>query len=317
MAEETELELLITVVVAAAGDHAAREACRELVRRVGGRIVESGDCSDEEPGCWSVTLLCRGGEADHRVSAAALSRAVRNFLRELGPGYGNSRVSCEPPTAWTVVDNPELVGKLVDGGERLLVEAWPGDSPLPMSPGQPSPPSGTRISSDPARSADPEAIGDPDESIPAESAEPRLDDLDENGRPRVRLGLVVDVLSQRQSGAEWPARALASRVSHTITVTGSTEHPPVVRVVLDLGPFVGTVSELVPWAVTEFGGRGWSPPQAHARGSVARWSTASAPRSGITAIELFAFEPESGTTDPARATAAVAATVASASDIPG
>lgn len=303
MGEETELELLITIVLAAEDDRDAREACRKLVRRVGGRIVESGDCSDEEPGCWSVTLLRNGGESGNSASAAALSRSVRAFMRELGPAYSNARVSCEPPTAWTVVDDPELVGELVDGGERLLVEAWQGDSLLPAVPQE---------STRPEESADPEELGDPDEPAPETTADPPLDDVDESGRPRTRLGMVVDVLTERHSGAEWPARALASRVSRAVTVAGSAERPPAVRVVLDLGPFTADGPELVSWAASELGGQGWSMPAMHSTANtVAHWSTASASPSGIAAIELFAFRPEAVAEISPHSTAQFAAAVGS------
>ncbi|WP_460956907.1 hypothetical protein [Parasphingorhabdus pacifica] len=134
MAEDTELELLITVLVGAADEDAARTACTTLLDSTGGRLVESGDCSDEEPGCWSVTIS-RAGERGAPAGPATLSRAVRDLLRELGPGYSRHRVSCEPPTAWTVIDDPELLDALVGGGERLLVEAWAGGSELGSSPG--------------------------------------------------------------------------------------------------------------------------------------------------------------------------------------
>ncbi|MBQ6643192.1 MAG: hypothetical protein IJH84_19455, partial [Saccharopolyspora sp.] len=122
MTENTGLELLITVVLGAEDDGRAREACLPLLQRVGGRIVESGDCSDEEPGCWSVTIS-RPADSTH-TGPAALARAVRTFLRELGSLYSGQRVACEPPAAWAVIDDPELVGELVPGGERLLLEAW-------------------------------------------------------------------------------------------------------------------------------------------------------------------------------------------------
>ncbi|GAA4851747.1 hypothetical protein GCM10025787_38830 [Saccharopolyspora rosea] len=122
MAEDTELDMLITVVVAADDEQAARTACRDLVHRTGGRIVDCADCSDEEPGCWAVAIRRDCAESGRHV--AALSRTVRNFLRELGPDFARHRVSCEPPTAWTVVDHPDLMGDLVEGGERMLVEVW-------------------------------------------------------------------------------------------------------------------------------------------------------------------------------------------------
>lgn len=125
---EPSLELLITVVVAAHDEAAAREACGVLVERLGGRIIDCADCSDEEPGCMSVTITRVSAERPTGHMSASLARAVRGFLRELGPGYTGKRVSCEPPTAWTVLDDPHIVGGLVDGGERMLVEAWYGGS---------------------------------------------------------------------------------------------------------------------------------------------------------------------------------------------
>ncbi|WP_344127612.1 hypothetical protein [Saccharopolyspora halophila] len=121
-----ELELLVTVVLAADDEHSAHTACADLLERTGGRPVTAADCSEEEPGCWSVSIARRTGETGRRT--AALSRAVRTFLRELGPGFARQRVSCEPPTAWAVVDEPESIGQLVPGGERLLVEAWFDDA---------------------------------------------------------------------------------------------------------------------------------------------------------------------------------------------
>ena len=130
---DEELELLITVVLAAEDENSAHAACANLLSRIGGRVVNTADCSDEEPGCWSVSLAARSGETGPHP--AALSRAVRGFLRELGPEFARHRVSCAPPTAWTVVDEPELIGELVPGGERLLVEAWLDDAldALPLS----------------------------------------------------------------------------------------------------------------------------------------------------------------------------------------
>lgn len=266
-----ELELMITVVVAADDDRAARRACEPLVHRVGGRIVECGDCSDEEPGCWSVTISVPASSSGD--GAAALSRAVRIFLRELGSEFSRHRVSCEPPTAWTVVDDPDLVGNLVPGGERLLVEAWVGDPGSPVL----------------------FAEQDPD-LMPLEP-EPALADVDELGRPRPRLGMVVDVVTQRHAAAEWPARAVASRVSRSMTLLGSEERPPMVRVELDLGPALGEPAEIVADAVARLGGVGWSRPRAGGPVASARWSAAPTPPSGIAAIELTATVPSTVESD--------------------
>lgn len=276
MVEDTELELLITVVVSADDAPSARGCCQGLLDRVGGRIVECADCSDEEPGCWSVTISRGNGVGTHPGSAA-LSRAVRNFLRELGSEFSHYRVSCEPPTAWTVVDNPELVQSLVTGGERLLVEVWAGGS---ASTG-----SGHEVGLGSAAGG--EGSGE-DGQAPS--------DLDGDGRPRPRLGLLVDVVTERRSGAEWPARALASRLSHHVTIAESTERPPMVRVTLDLGPRRGEPSEIVEYAASLLGGGGWSRVQMRQRTAVTRWSAVPTPPSGIAAIELTsaeASEPDS------------------------
>ncbi|MEU6269345.1 hypothetical protein [Saccharopolyspora shandongensis] len=266
MTENTELELLIIVVVAADDETAARTACRDLVRRIDGRIVASGDCSDEEPGCWSVTISRASAETGQHV--AGLSRAVRNFLRELGPDYARHRVSCEPPTAWTVVEHPELVGDLVAGGERLLVEAWSGGSIL-------------------FGRSDP---GDPDEP-PAEAPE-GVSDLDERGNPRPRLRLLVDVVTERRAGAEWPARAVASRLSHTAVISEYAVDPPLVRVAMDLGPALGDLPEIVLGAISTLGGNGWSRLRVDEHRATARWSAAPTPPSGVAAIEVSAVEAE-------------------------
>ncbi|MGW1679838.1 hypothetical protein [Saccharopolyspora sp. NPDC002376] len=262
MKNNNELELLITVVVGADDERSARTACRELVQNVGGRVVASGDCSDEEPGCWSVTISRDCAETGQHV--AGLSRAVRNFLRELGPDYARHRVACEPPTAWTVVDHPELVGALVSGGERLLVEVWAGDSLM---------------------FGRAETV-DPDEP-PAPTA-PVVAERDEHGRTRPRLALVVDVVTDRRAGAEWPARAVASRLSRTADVVEYSVEPPVVRVSLDLGPAVGKPAEIVQGAVSTLGGNGWSRMSTDESGATARWSAAPMPPSGVSAIEVTA-----------------------------
>ncbi|GAB2657955.1 hypothetical protein GCM10027271_15750 [Saccharopolyspora gloriosae] len=281
MVEKSGLELLITVVVGADDDRSARDACRALLRQVGGRIVESGDCSDEEPGCWSVTVGVSTSEPGTQAGPAALARAVRTFLRDLGPRYGGHRVACEPPTAWTVIDDPDLVEALVRGGERLLVEAWAG-SELPDG-------SGFDL-----------RLDDPDEPAPA--PEPVLSDVDEQGRPRPRLALLVDVVTERRAGAEWPARALASRLSGRSTITDWTERPPVVRIVLDLGPSLGEPAEIVANAVQVLGGNGWSRLRRDEGSVVSRWSAAPTPPSGIAAVELSVAAPAPGTAErqPAR-----------------
>jgi hypothetical protein len=127
---EDDLVLLITVVVEAADEQQALAACDAFTSRAGARVLDARDCSDEEPGCWAVIITEPSPEkASHNVSAA-LARAVRTFVRGLGDGFAASRVACEPPTAWTVLDDPELISGLVPGAERVLVEAWAGDDPF-------------------------------------------------------------------------------------------------------------------------------------------------------------------------------------------
>lgn len=127
---EDDLVLLVTVVVEAADEPQARAACDALLRRAGAHVVDARDCSDEEPGCWAVVITRPSDEkATHNVSAA-LARAVRTFVRGLGDDFPTPRVACEPPTAWTVLDEPALITALVPGAERVLVEAWAGDDPF-------------------------------------------------------------------------------------------------------------------------------------------------------------------------------------------
>lgn len=129
-----DLELVITVVVTAHDERQALDACAGLLRRIGGRIVQTRDCSDEEPGCWSLTVFKESGESAEHSVPAALTRAVRRFVRGLGEHFPTPKVACEPPTAWTVLDDVHLLGPLVQGAERVLVEAWAGGDPLRRSP---------------------------------------------------------------------------------------------------------------------------------------------------------------------------------------
>ncbi|MEU7475435.1 hypothetical protein AB0A63_05580 [Lentzea sp. NPDC042327] len=127
---DDDLVLLITVVVEAADEHQARAACDALSSRTGARVLDARDCSDEEPNCWAVVITEPSAEKTTHNVSAALARAVRTFVRGLGDGFTTPRVACEPPTAWTVLDEPELINGLVPGAERVLVEAWAGDDPF-------------------------------------------------------------------------------------------------------------------------------------------------------------------------------------------
>ncbi|HEY8373081.1 MAG TPA: hypothetical protein VIL00_10090 [Pseudonocardiaceae bacterium] len=259
-----ELELLITVVVTAKGDPQARAACRDLQERVGGRIVGSADCSDEDPGCWSVTISHRPGERAPRNDASALARAVRSLVRRLGPDFADSRVACEPPTAWTVIDDPELVGRLVPGGERMLVEAWTGGGWLPPNTGTQAP-------------------GNTGETT-ADTSWPEPED--DGSGPRLRMS--VDVATDREAGAEWQARAVASRVSQRVTVLGFVPLHNRIRVSLDLGPVRGSAADAVQEAVAALGRPGWGPVGWVGETAVVRWIATPQPPAGITAIELAA-----------------------------
>ncbi|WP_083960341.1 hypothetical protein [Streptoalloteichus hindustanus] len=282
---DDELELLITAVVAAEGADQARAACRGLRARVGGRVVETADCSDEDPGCWSVTISVRPGERAGSTAAAALTRSIRSFLRSLDPGFATSRVACEPPTAWTVVDDPDLVAPLVPGGERLLVEAWTGARWLPAGgdfaaggarPGR------TNHTDHTVYSDHVDDTGDAHDSDDWSEPEP----VDDGSGPRLRLW--VDVVAEREAGAEWQARAVASRITREARLTGVARHTTAIRVGFDLGRVDGDPGQVVATAVATLGGTGWTPPERTERAVVAGWRTPSPPPSGISAVELAA-----------------------------
>lgn len=292
MAANTELELLITAVVGAADETAARAGCRPLLERLGGRIVECLDCSDEEPGCWSVTIS--RGDPGSSAHPGALSRAVRNLLRELSPECARLRVSCEPPTAWAVVDDPALVQGLIENGERLLVEAWSDGSSLPSYDGPADQePAGQEQNGQEQADHDPARAGTAPEN------------LDDTGS--ARLELLVDVVTDRRSGAEWPARALASRLARRATIVSSDEQPPVVRVALDLGARSGDPADVVADAAALLGGSGWTRVRSREHAAVKRWSVSPAPSSGIAAIELVSSVSEPDSAAPASPEAASAA----------
>ncbi|WP_433267979.1 hypothetical protein ACQPZF_03030 [Actinosynnema sp. CS-041913] len=248
-----ELELLITVVVGADDERQARAACGGLLRRVGGRVVEAGDCSDEEPGCWSVTVSLTSGERATQNVAGALARAVRMFVRSLGDEFPMPRVACEPPTAWTVLEDQPLLDGLVPGAERLLVEAWAGGDPQRQ------------------------------EARPEPAAEVRPEP--EAG---TRLLLRVDVATDRSAGAEWQARAVASRVARSGKITRVAPQGDLLSVNIDLGSSVNSPTVALLDAVSSLGRSGWTPVEWSGESAVTRWSAAPAPEAGITALELTA-----------------------------
>ncbi|GAA3847317.1 hypothetical protein GCM10022243_11760 [Saccharothrix violaceirubra] len=246
-----DLELVITAVVAADGAARARAACARLLDRVGGRVLRVGDCSDEEPGCWSLTLAIDSGQRVPENVAAGLARAVRGFVRDLG--FPAPRISCEPPTAWTVLDDPDVLDPLVPGAERLLVEAWAG--------------------------------GDPQYREPEPAAEP---DVGPQPEPGTRLLLRVDVATDRAAGAEWQARAVASRVARSGKITRVAPRGDLLSVHVDLGTSIDPPAVALLDAVASLGRPGWSAPTREGESTVVRWSATPVPTGGIAALELTA-----------------------------
>ena len=286
---DDHVELLVTVVLAAEGERAARAACRNLVWQVDGRIVASADCSAEEPGCWSVTLRVPSEErATHHV-AAPLARAVRQFVRGLGPEFVVPTVSCEPPTAWTVLDDPDAVQSLVNGAERLLVEAWCGGDPYPDTAETPA-----EIAPKSTFEKAPEAPGNTSEA----ASEPKVEWAGDNSGARhraagdthdpagCRLTLRVDVATSRLAGAQWQARALASRISRNATLSGVTEHDGVLSVLVDLGTAHTPVPQTVLTAVSALDRPGWSALRWEGETAITTWTAKPRPESGITELEL-------------------------------
>lgn len=251
-----DLELLITAVVAADDEQQARAACAALLRQVGGRVVRAIDCSDEEPGCWSVTMSRVSGERATQNVAGALARAVRTFVRQLGDEFPTPRVACEPPTAWTVLEDPALLDGLVPGAERLLVEAWAG--------------------------------GDPQQGGGAVEAVVRSDEEPEAERASTRLSLRVDVATDRSAGAEWQARAVASRVARSGKITRVAPHGHLLSVHIDLGTSVNSATVALRDAVASLGRSGWSDVEWSDGSGTIRWSAAPVPETGIAALELTA-----------------------------
>lgn len=283
------VEVLVTVVLAADGEDAAHAACRELLWQTDGRIIASADCSAEEPGCWSVTLRVPSEERATHNMAAPLARAVRQLVRGLGPDFAMPRVACEPPTAWTVLDDPDALAVLVPGAERLLVEAWcggdpygPGESEIAEPPAEP--PTGHRPEPEPGAEATDveESRDDPDEPAPAEPDRRHEPPRDGDST----LTLRVEVATARAAGAEWQARALASRISRTATLTAITEHDGVCTVLVDLGTAHTPAPQTVLTAVSALDRPGWSALRWEGDTATATWTAHPRPNSGITELEL-------------------------------
>jgi hypothetical protein len=291
---EEDLELLITAVVAADDEQQARAACAGLLHQVSGRVVRAVDCSDEEPGCWSVTISGVSGERVTQNVAGALARAVRTFVRRLGDEFPTPRVACEPPTAWTVLEDPALLDGPVPGGERLLVEAWAGGDPQQKaSPHRASQP-------DDPRHNDPRHVEhrpDPGEPRPTANlttdpavnpgAAPAADRADVP-EPGTRLSLRVDVATDRSAGAEWQARAVASRVARSGKITRVAPHGHLLSVHIDLGSSVNSPTVALHDAVASLGRSGWSAVEWSDGSASIRWSATPVPPAGIAALELTA-----------------------------
>jgi len=250
-----DFKLLVSVVVSAEDERQAHDACRDLVDRTAGSIMTSGDCSDEEPGCWSVTIGKDLPDVMVHNDAATLARTVRTFIRELAPGTPLPTVCCEPPTAWTVLDDPDLVGQLVPGAERLLVEAWSERVP-PLAP-----------------VAQPQA----ENSAAATAVE-----------QATRLRLRVDVATGHPAGAQWQARALTSRVVDTAVITQVVERPDEVSVYLELGRHGETPDRAVLAAAEALGRSNWAPLSWDGRTAVLTWTDPFRAGPGIIGLELTA-----------------------------
>jgi len=288
-----ELELLITVVVGAQDERQARTACAGLLRRVGGRVVQADDCSDEEPGCWSVTVSLVSGERATQNVAGALARAVRAFVRSLGDEFPMPRVSCEPPTAWTVLEDPPRLDGLVPGAERLLVEAWAGGDPQrrparPEPAAQERPEPAARTHPEGAAQARPGAATRVDAEPPPDTRPAPSPGAGAEPAPDTRLLLRVDVAADRSAGAEWQARAVASRVARDGKITRVAPQGDLLSVHVDLGSSAEPPEAALRGAVSSLGRSGWTPVRWAGPSAVIRWSAAPVPPSGIAALELTA-----------------------------
>ncbi|RJQ70288.1 hypothetical protein D5S17_29355 [Pseudonocardiaceae bacterium YIM PH 21723] len=398
---EQSLELLITVVVAAENEEQAVAACTPFVERVDGRIVRAVDCSTEDPGCWAVSVIRSSSETVTKNPSAGLSRAVRVFVRGLATESGY-RVACEPPTAWTIIDDQPSVHALVPAGERILVEAWLDRVPLPGEQPQPPPSPIATGSADtsvaavnqPEEPADKAEVthalrevreepialpvtADPDENPvvaaeppPAEpiavelttvpASEPGLEDptaipaaafepialepeiedvvleepviedailvegadsmesapaqpdiedpeieveavapepeplaslVTEREIPLARLRLWVEVATERAAPAEWQARAVASRIVRTATISDYVQRDGVIGVGMDLGQVDVSPAQAVLAAVSALGRPGWSPMRWDGDTATICWIASPSPDSGVIGLELSCSVP--------------------------
>jgi hypothetical protein len=175
-------------------------------------------------------------------------------------------------------DDPDTVTALVPGAERLLVEAWYGDDPYPGAESR-------------AMEREPE----PGLEIPPNSeSQNRFPPVDsqvwvppeQTGEQGCRLRLRVDVATSRAAGAEWQARALASRISRNATLTGITEHDGVLSVLVDLGTVRTPAPQTVQTAVSALDRPGWSALRWEGETAFTTWTARPRPESGIVELEL-------------------------------
>ena len=150
--------------------------------------------------------------------------------------------------------------------ERILVEAWHGTDPYPGAEPVAAPAAAQPAPEEPA-------------AAPVRRGAPPADDS-------CRLTLRVDVATDRPAGAEWQARALASRISRTATLAGITERDGVLSVLVDLGTARMPASQTVLTAVSALDRPGWSALRWEGETAITTWTAKPKPNSGITELEL-------------------------------
>jgi hypothetical protein len=104
----------------------------------------------------------------------------------------------------------------------------------------------------------------------------------------VQLRLRVDVATERRAGAEWQARAVASRVSSGGSITRVVEQDHLLSVHLDLGSSVNSPTTALHTAVAQLGQSDWSELADDGDSATIRWSASPRPESGIVALEMTA-----------------------------
>lgn len=299
---DPKLELMVTVVLTASDERQARASCQQLLERVGGIVTHAADLLDEEPGCWTVTttLLRTAPSVADGSPEEVMTAAARRLLTEIDPAL-DGELTCEPPTAWAVIDNAEAVGAVVDGGERLMLEVWFGTASLtPATPPRPRSATSERLvvsSRDlPAEDTpvDNVDLADDEAGVLAGEAttdedvtdEDPLDELEEQ-RPD-RLLLWVAVAPDPLGGARWQATALSSRITRHAAVIEVIELDDMTCVGLDLGLLDRSPSAAVMAAVAALGRPGWTPVSCVDGMVTTRWTADPPPNAGVLALEFTA-----------------------------